>query len=94
MESSPRRARSSKATITHLASVPVTVVYLTPAEAASLLRVHPKTLMRWAREDPTFPVFKMGATVRYPRERLQRWLRDREQGNRHHHHPDNGERDA
>jgi hypothetical protein len=28
------------------------------------------------------PMLKLGGTVRFPRERLERWLRDREQGPR------------
>ena len=30
--------------------------------------------------DPTFPMLKIGGTVRFPRERVLRWLREREQG--------------
>lgn len=56
--------------------------YLTPAQVAEMLQVSEKTLQRWAKADPTFPLLKLGGTVRYPRERLIRWLRDREQGRR------------
>jgi len=61
-------------------------IYLTPSQAALLLQVSEKTLTRWARDFPTFPVTKIGdgrnATVRYHRERLERWLAMREQGSR------------
>jgi hypothetical protein len=54
--------------------------YLTPGQAATMLQVCEKTLGRWAKADPTLPVLKILGTTRYPRERLLRWLRDREQG--------------
>src|SRR5687767_14971692 len=58
--------------------------YLLPEEVAALLRVSPKSVYRWAKEDASMPVLRMGkgkgATVRFPRERLERWLREREQG--------------
>jgi excisionase family DNA binding protein len=54
--------------------------YLTTAQIAELLQVSAKSVYRWAAGDPTFPRLKIGGTVRFPRERLLRWLRDREQG--------------
>lgn len=54
--------------------------YLTPAEVAELLRVSVKSVYRWLGQDPSMPVLKIGGTVRFPRERLERWLRAREQG--------------
>ena len=54
--------------------------YLTPGQVADMLQVSEKTVYRWAKGDPTFPMLKLGGTVRFPRERLFRWLRDREQG--------------
>lgn len=58
--------------------------YLTAGDVAELLRVSEKTVYRWATEDPTFPVFKRGrgrrATVRFPREALERWIAKHEQG--------------
>lgn len=59
-----------------------TPYYLTSEEVAALLRVSEKTLSRWAAKDPSFPVLKIAGTVRYPRERLLRWLASREQGQR------------
>jgi len=55
-------------------------VYLTPKEVADLLRVSEKSIYRWAKDDPSMPMLRLGGTVRFPRERLERWLRDREQG--------------
>ncbi len=54
--------------------------YLTPDQVAAMLQVSPKSIYRWAKIDLTLPVLKLGGTVRFPRERLLRWLRDREQG--------------
>jgi excisionase family DNA binding protein len=51
------------------------VIYLTPAEVAELLKVSPKTVSRWALEDPSMPVTRIGRTVRFDREALERWLR-------------------
>ena len=54
--------------------------YLTAAQVADLLQVHPATVYRMAASDPSMPVLKLGGVVRFPRERLMVWLRDREQG--------------
>jgi excisionase family DNA binding protein len=54
--------------------------YLTAADVAEMLRVSEKSVYRWACADSSMPVLKIGGTVRFPRERLERWLRDREQG--------------
>jgi len=54
--------------------------YLTPADLAHELQVSDKTVYRWAASDPTMPVLRIGGVVRFPRERVLRWLRDREQG--------------
>ena len=54
--------------------------YLTAADVADLLQVSEKSIYRWAAADPTLPTLRIGGTVRFPAERLLRWLRDREQG--------------
>src|SRR5687767_3223570 len=54
--------------------------YLTPADVASMLQVSAKSVYRWAEADPSMPVLRIAGTMRFPRERLERWLRDREQG--------------
>ena len=56
------------------------VEYLTPAQVAELLQVSAKSVFRWASEDPSMPTLRVGRTVRFPRERLERWLVAREQG--------------
>jgi predicted DNA-binding transcriptional regulator AlpA len=61
-----------------------TPAYLTPADVAAMLQINVKSVYRLAKSDVTFPSIKLGAgrnaAVRFPRERLERWLRDREQG--------------
>jgi excisionase family DNA binding protein len=54
--------------------------YLTAEQLASLLQVSVKSVSRWASSDPSMPVLRIGRTVRFPRERLMRWLKAREQG--------------
>jgi excisionase family DNA binding protein len=54
--------------------------YISAEEVAELLSVSVKSVRRWAAADATMPVLRIGGTVRFPRERLERWLRDREQG--------------
>ena len=54
--------------------------YLTAAQVATMLQVHPATVYRMAAADPSMPAVRLGGTVRFPRERLLKWLRAREQG--------------
>jgi excisionase family DNA binding protein len=54
--------------------------YLTVEEVAELLRLSPKSIYRLVKAEPTLPALRLGGSVRFPRERLERWLRDREQG--------------
>ena len=54
--------------------------YLTAEQVGELLQLSAKSIYRLAKSDPTMPMLKLGGTVRFPRERLERWLRDREQG--------------
>src|SRR5438093_13258672 len=54
--------------------------YLTAEEVAQLLRVSVKSVSRWAINDKSMPVLRIGGRVRFPRERLLAWLRSREQG--------------
>jgi excisionase family DNA binding protein len=56
------------------------VTYLTPSQVGDLLQVSTKSVLRWALADASMPVLKIGGTVRFPKERLLRWLRDQEQG--------------
>jgi excisionase family DNA binding protein len=56
--------------------------YLTAAQVAELLQVHPATIYRLTAQCPTFPALKLGSVIRFPRERLMTWLRNKEQGPR------------
>jgi len=55
--------------------------YLTPDQVAELLSVSTKTVFRLVAKDSTMPVLRLNAQViRFPRERLLRWLQQREGG--------------
>jgi excisionase family DNA binding protein len=54
--------------------------YITPEELAAWLKCSKKSVYRLAEQDPTVPVLRLGRLVRFPRERLERWLASREQG--------------
>ena len=54
--------------------------YLTGEQLAELLQVSVKSISRWAISDSSMPVLRIGRTVRFPKERLLRWLKGREQG--------------
>jgi len=54
--------------------------YLTAADVALMLKVSEKSVYRWAIQDPTMPALKVGGTVRFPAERLVKWLAARTQG--------------
>jgi excisionase family DNA binding protein len=55
--------------------------YYTPKEVASLLRISVRSVYRLVKNDPTVPALNLtGGALRFPRERLEKWLRDREQG--------------
>jgi excisionase family DNA binding protein len=56
------------------------VAYLTADQVGELLQASPKSVYRWAKTDHSMPMLRIGATVRFPRERLLAWLRSREQG--------------
>ena len=59
--------------------------YWTARDVGALLRCSDKSVYRIARADATFPVVRIGGMVRFPRERVLRWFRDREQGTRRLH---------
>jgi excisionase family DNA binding protein len=56
--------------------------FLTAPDVARWLKVSAPTVYRWRLDDPTMPALVVGKTVRFPRARLERWLRAREQGRR------------
>jgi excisionase family DNA binding protein len=56
--------------------------YLTVEEVAARVRVSPPTIYRWSLDDPSMPTLRIGRTVRFPAARLEKWLRQRDQGRR------------
>jgi hypothetical protein len=69
----------SPASMTTPASEPTAPACLT-SEVAKLLRVSTKTVFCLAADDPFMPALGIARTLRFPAERLEKWLRDREQG--------------
>ncbi len=55
-------------------------LYLTVEQVSTIVQLSKKTIYRLVKADPTLPALVLGGSVRFPRERLLRWLRDREQG--------------
>jgi excisionase family DNA binding protein len=49
-------------------------VYLTPAQVADMLVVHERTILRWAAQDASMPVARLGRVIRFERSALLRWL--------------------
>jgi len=49
--------------------------YMTPADVATMLQVHERSVLRWAAADATMPVTRVGGrVVRFERAALLRWL--------------------
>ena len=55
---------------------------LTLAETAQLLRHHPKTVERWAREG-RIPCYRIGVRVMFDRGDVLQWLAERRAGKCH-----------
>ena len=58
----------------------LTAVYLTAAQLADLVQVDSATVYRLAKEEASMPVMRLRGVVRFPRERVLRWLVEHEQG--------------
>src|SRR5262245_57143980 len=55
--------------------------YWTARDVSALLKISVESVFRLARRDSSFPALRLGSgTIRFPKQRLLRWLRDREQG--------------
>jgi hypothetical protein len=58
--------------------------YWSVEELAAFVGVPKKSIYRWPAQYPTLPVLVMGTgkrrTLRFPIDRVVRWLRDQEQG--------------
>jgi excisionase family DNA binding protein len=48
--------------------------YLTSTQVGDLLQVSPRTVERWALEDVTMPVTRLGRLLRFERTALEAWL--------------------
>jgi len=57
-------------------------IYDTAEDIGKIIKLSSKTIYRMAAQDPSFPSLRIGGSVRFPRDRVLRWIRDREQGRR------------
>ena len=55
-------------------------LYWTPAGFAEVVVISPKSVYRLVKDDPSFPAVKILGSIRIPKDRALKWLRDREQG--------------
>jgi len=62
-----RKARAGSAVVT-LPS------YLTPQQVANMLQVDERTVLRWAQQDASMPVTRIGRVIRFEKAALDRWL--------------------
>lgn len=60
---------------------PAEPIYVTVDQVAAMLQVSPFTVYSWVRVDLTMPCLRIGGVLRFHRERLMKWLHQREQGN-------------
>ena len=61
---------------------------LTPHEVSKMLKLHPFTVTRLAREGK-LPGFKVGGSWRFRKDKFERWIEDRTNGKdkrRRRHH--------
>jgi excisionase family DNA binding protein len=49
-------------------------------DIAKLVRLSDKSIYRLVQTDPTFPCVRIGGSLRFPRQRVLRWLAQRTQG--------------
>jgi len=55
-------------------------LYDTPEQVAAALQISTRSVYRMAKKHADMPVLKLDGVLRFPRERLEKWLRAREQG--------------
>ena len=48
--------------------------YLTPQQVANMLQVDERTVLRWAQQDASMPVTRIGRVIRFEKAALDRWL--------------------
>ena len=56
---------------------------ITPNEIAAILRIHPFTVTRLAREGK-LPGFKVGGIWRFRKDQFEQWIEERTSRNRRH----------
>ncbi len=56
-----------------------TIETLTPGEVAKILRLHPFTVTRLAREGK-IPAFKVGGVWRVRKDQFEKWIEERTHG--------------
>src|SRR5262245_14146036 len=56
------------------------VIYDKAEDIGKMVKLSGKTIYRMAAQDPSFPSLRIGGSIRFPRERVLRWFREREQG--------------
>jgi excisionase family DNA binding protein len=56
--------------------------FLTTNELASLLKVKPGTVYSWISRKVDVPHIKIGGTVRYNPETIEKWLQEKERNRR------------
>lgn len=54
--------------------------YWKAEQLAEVVQLSTKSIYRLMRDDPTFPHVRVGGALRFPRERVLRWLAKRTQG--------------
>lgn len=69
-------AKSAPALATEITKVRTAAlpVFLTPEQVAAMLQVDERTVLRWAQQDASIPVTRLGRVIRFEREPLLRWL--------------------
>lgn len=55
-------------------------IYDKAEDIGKMVTLSSKTIYRIAKQDPSFPSLRVGGSIRFPRERVLRWFREREQG--------------
>jgi excisionase family DNA binding protein len=53
--------------------------YYTLTEAAALLRISPRTLLRWVKSDISIPIVRVHGTALFPAAGLRGWLKNQQE---------------
>ena len=55
-------------------------IFWTADDVGKVIKLTDKSVYRLAKKDPTFPCVKIGGSLRFPRDRVLKWLAQRTQG--------------